>query len=314
LSANLEIGSVLTGADTERAGSLETLVLGPNSFYAAENYVLSLFQLYPNVYFHKATKAAECVFSALMLRVGMCVADDSGDATGLPSRHPIRRFFGDPDSLANVLALDDTVLWGALPMMVEAEDRAVAGFAQQLINRHLPKCVDVRQCFEQKIPPTPNADRKERAERSAEIALHCNNVLAAFEEESRSASLGATFIDRDRRTPYKKFQDSQSLLNQILIRQGTEYVDMAELSPVVAGAESFEVCRVYIGEGDNTARKVVREHNRNRTWWRGLRYGFPCRASESCEIRTRCWRRPSWPHPVAEGLLSYSAGGICRGL
>src|ERR1051326_1409353 len=46
LSANLEIGSVLTGADTERAGSLETLVLGPNSFYAAENYVLSLFQLY----------------------------------------------------------------------------------------------------------------------------------------------------------------------------------------------------------------------------------------------------------------------------
>ena len=66
-----------------------------------------------------------------------------------------------------------------------------------------------------------------------------------------------TFIDQDRRTPYKKFQDSQSLLDQILIRSGTEYVDMAEFSPVVASAETFEVCRVYISEGDIEARQML---------------------------------------------------------
>jgi hypothetical protein len=69
LQANLEVASVRTGADAEAVGSIETLVLGPKAFHAAENYVLSLFQLYPNVYFHKATKAAESVFSCLMLRV-----------------------------------------------------------------------------------------------------------------------------------------------------------------------------------------------------------------------------------------------------
>jgi hypothetical protein len=46
-------------------------------------YVLSLFQLYPNVYFHKATKAAERVFSALMLRVVGLTRDGGGGRTGL---------------------------------------------------------------------------------------------------------------------------------------------------------------------------------------------------------------------------------------
>jgi hypothetical protein len=32
---------------------------------------------------------------------------------------------------------------------------------------------------------------------------------------------------------------------------------MAEISPVVASAETFEVCRVYVTEGDTEARTVV---------------------------------------------------------
>jgi HD superfamily phosphohydrolase len=257
LSVNLEIASVRTGADTDAAGSVETLVLGPKSFYVAENYVLSLFQLYPNVYFHKATKAAECVFSALMLRIGELARDGSGDKAGLPSRHPIRRFFSDPNNLSNVLALDDTVFWGALPMMAEAGDATVSAYAKQLINRRLPKCIDVRQWFEQKIPLPHDAERQERAERAATISVHCNNVVAGVEEARQSPSTCPVFVDQDRRSPYKKFQDSQSLLNQILIRSGTEYADMAELSPVVASAENFEVCRVYITEGDTGARSMV---------------------------------------------------------
>jgi HD superfamily phosphohydrolase len=256
LSANLEVASVPTGADADATGNVETLVLGPKSFHAAENYVLSLFQLYPNVYFHKATKAAERVFAALMLRLVGLVRDGNGDKTGLPTRHPIRRFVEDPDRLSNVLALDDAVFWGALPMIIEAEDAAVADYANRLLRRCLPKCVDVRQWFEHKIPLAPNADRKERAERAAKIQLHCNNVVLVFDDWGRDRSW-PTFFDQDRRTPYKKFQDSQSLLNQILIRSGAGYVDMAEISPVVASAETFEVCRVYVTDGDPEARSMV---------------------------------------------------------
>jgi hypothetical protein len=144
-------------------------------------------------------------------------------------------------------------------MMVEADDAVIADYARRLWRRDLPKCVDVRQWFEQEIPPIRSADQKERAERGAKILFHCDNVIAAFEEWSRNRSgpAHATFIDQDRRTPYKKFQDSQSLLNQILVRAGKGTVDMAEISPVVASAETFEVCRVYITDGDTEAKDMI---------------------------------------------------------
>lgn len=41
LMANLEIGCVRASADDETSGMVDTLVLGPKAFHAAENYVLS---------------------------------------------------------------------------------------------------------------------------------------------------------------------------------------------------------------------------------------------------------------------------------
>lgn len=62
LIANIEVGSVPAGVDESPLGNLDTFVLGPKAVYAAEAYVLGLFQLYPTVYFHKATRSAEKTF------------------------------------------------------------------------------------------------------------------------------------------------------------------------------------------------------------------------------------------------------------
>jgi HD superfamily phosphohydrolase len=59
LVANLEVGSVPYGVDEKEVGLIDTFVLGPKAIFAAETYVLALFQLYPTVYFHKATRAAQ---------------------------------------------------------------------------------------------------------------------------------------------------------------------------------------------------------------------------------------------------------------
>ena len=259
LLANLEIGSVHAGADSDAAGSIETLILGPKAFRTAESYVLSLFQLYPNVYFHKSTRAAEKVFTSLMLQLINLERDGHGNKTGLPPKHPIRRFATGPDNLSNALALDDAVFWGALPLLVAASDKMVADHASRLWHRRLPKCIDIREWFEHEIPQVRSVDQPARRERNAKILLHCGNVVTAFEEwvAARKGSLPPTFIDQGRREPYKKFQDSQSLLNQILIRSGSDYIDMAEISPVVASAETFEVCRLYVIEDDEEARSVI---------------------------------------------------------
>jgi hypothetical protein len=66
------------------------------------------------------------------------------------------------------------------------------------------------------------------------------------------------FIDRYERAPYKRYQDSETPLNRILMRIGDGSPrDMAELSPVVAGAETFEICRAYVFRDDTEAHDMV---------------------------------------------------------
>ena len=251
LLANLEIGCVRADA-APGAGDVETLIVGPKAFRAAENYVLSLFQLYPNVYYHKATKAAEKVFAELMVTVLRMIRDGHYNKTGLPARHPYCLFAENPCQLDHALKLDDTVFLGTLPLMIEAEDETIARYAKQLWYRHLPKCIDVQQHFEDKIPPVQDGDCRVRDERRAEIRSCTARVISSFKNwtESLPNSVRRNLIDEASRTPYKKFENTQSPLNQIFIRSGNHYIDMARLSPVVASAETFEVCRVYVADDD----------------------------------------------------------------
>ncbi len=111
LIANLEIGTVDTGVDAQPLGKrIDMFVLGP-LLIRLPAYVSVLFQLYPTVYFHKASRGAEKVFSALMIRLIDFWRGGHSDKVGLPISHPILRFAKDSDAVENVLALDDTVFW-----------------------------------------------------------------------------------------------------------------------------------------------------------------------------------------------------------
>ncbi|HXW72172.1 MAG TPA: HD domain-containing protein [Methylocella sp.] len=68
LIANLALRSVPFGIDESQVGTIETFVIGPKAIQAAEAFVLGLFQLYPTVYFHKATRGAEKIFTELLIR------------------------------------------------------------------------------------------------------------------------------------------------------------------------------------------------------------------------------------------------------
>ena len=153
LIANLEIASLPTGVDDRQTGSVKTFVIGPKAVHAAEAYVLGLFQLYPTVYFHKATRGAEKLFTELLVRMVALAKDGAVARTGLPDRHPLIRFAVNPEDLDNALGLDDLVLWGALSQMVDAEDSLLSEFAARLRDRKLYKCVDIRSRVSHEFDP-----------------------------------------------------------------------------------------------------------------------------------------------------------------
>ena len=112
-----------------------------------------------------------------MLRVFELSQSGAGEATGLNAGHPLMRFAADPSSLARAQALDDTVLWGALPMMAEAADEHTRLRSQQLLRRDLLRCVDIWHEAAANVPDRlqgPGA----RLQRTAFINLVCETVLA----------------------------------------------------------------------------------------------------------------------------------------
>ena len=258
--ANLEVGTVPINADEEAAGEVSTLVLGPKAFYAAEHYVLSLFQLYPNVYLHKTTRGLEKIFSALLMRLHKLLMTGKADLSGLPDSHPVMLFLAEPTSLERATALDDSVFWGSLYMMCGASDEIVKNYARRLHHRKHLKCIDVRHLVEAAIPLKRGMTREDRLERDANISLALKSIFdqVSIQAEDRSEKGGPDILfDEYKRSPYKKFQDSQTPLNQILINTGSTIEDMAHLSSVVSGAESFEINRMYLNDDDTEGRSMV---------------------------------------------------------
>jgi HD superfamily phosphohydrolase len=254
LLANLEVAEVALGADEAKAGTIETLVLGPKAIQAAESYVLALFHLYPNVYLHKATRGAEVLFQALMRRLVALCADGSVAMTGLPATHPVVKFIADPRSLDCAMELDDGVFWGALPMLAEANEREVKKFSTAIRERKLLKCFDLRERVDAALPA---ADDERAEQRQARIKLNCDEVVGALKEQNQNGTV-RFFIDQYSRHPYRRFQESKTPLNQILIRVGDGPPrDLGEFSPIIAHAEPFYVCRAYIFRDDSGAEGVI---------------------------------------------------------
>jgi uncharacterized protein len=260
LMANLEIGRIATGVDSETVGEIDTFVLGPKAYYAAETYVLALFQLYPTVYLHKATRAAEKLFSTLMLRLVSLVREDNIGKTGLPAKHPMIRFARDPESLDNALSLDDAVFWGSLSMLVDADDDQIRGCAERLQARRLPKCIDVLRDLRSEIGLTMATSSEERDELKRRLERLIASIKPRLEVWAAENSQGVPRIltDRETRDPYKRFAESKGPLNQIHIRLDDNRIyDVAHSSRVIAALESFELFRAYVEDDDEDAKTAV---------------------------------------------------------
>lgn len=263
LMANLEVGSVPYGVDDKKVGEVETFVLGSKAVFAAESYVLGLFQLYPTVYFHKATRGAEKIFGELLFRI-VSLARESGGwrKTGLPKKHPLLMFAKDPDRLDLIVALDDSVLWGALSFLTEADDETVKDLSRRLRDRRLYKCIDVRERMSIELGDGAEEEIVEQA---------CQKVDTRIAERlALKADVVPRIIsDRAEREPYKRFQESKGPLNQILIRTGRpgggELIDLVKRSKVVAAIKTYKLYRVYVSDTDSAqfVEKTIKEAGAN---------------------------------------------------
>jgi len=256
LIANLELDAVPFGVEEEKVGEVETFVLSSKAIYAAETYVVGLFQLYPTVYFHKATRSSEKVFFHLFERVLRLAREGRADSVGLSKFNPIMTFAEAPDSLKNALRLDDSVVWGSLAELSESEDGMVSRMATMLRERRLPKAIDLRITISRELGDGVPQEIIDKA------VLLSRNALNEWCDEQGS-EVPPIWIDTAQRVPYKEFQEDIGPLNQILIRHNGELVDLKEVSPIVRSISPYRLDRIYVPFPNEYAEKklhdVIRE-------------------------------------------------------
>lgn len=262
LMTNLEVGNIQIGVDNVALGEVNTFVLGPKAIHAAETFVLALFQLYPTVYFHKATRVAQKMFTNLMAHLITLVKDGNSAGTGLPDNHPFIRFAKDPNCLDHVMDMDDTVFWGALPLLANAADERIKAYATALKDRRLPKCIDVWPRLMADYGPKRGETATERKKREEDIKAAKKAItenLEAWESENPASGTRRILIDDGERSPYKRIEeDDKGTLNQIHIRDTSGRIrNIVEISPVVAAIEPFEFFRIYVDKDDVEATRTV---------------------------------------------------------
>ena len=264
LIANLEIGRVPIGVDESQLGSVETFVLGPKAIYAAEAFVLGLFQLYPTVYLHKTTRGAEKIFVELLARTIGLVQDGGWSKTGLPENHPLVKFALIPHDLSLALQLDDAVVAGAFPLMQEASDPLVASLSKRLRLRLFMKAIEVREPIRLAVDPhdTGAPDLVQKIDSAVEKV---NLALTAWSQ--KADEVPRILVDKAERSPYKEvkeFSDGKGPLDRINIRAPDgRLVDLKSVSKVVAALQTFKLARAYTDDSDAEAKAVIQSEIRS---------------------------------------------------
>ncbi len=255
LLANLEVRRVKFGQDEEEVREVETLVVGQKAFLAAEAYVLGLFHLYPTVYFHKATRGAEKIFSALLTRIFQLARNKAVEQTGLGGAHPLVLFPQNPDDLRCFCNLDDAVVLGALPLLMDAKDECVRELSSRLFNRSFYKAIDVTAKLDAALialPPDQREERRRRAEAKIRVSLSESGLLEA------DASAPRVLEDVVNRDPYRRVQGDDAVLDMIYAIDRTgEVMDLSRLSKVVGALKKYETYRIYYRESDEPTKRIL---------------------------------------------------------
>lgn len=146
---NVRVAEIDIGApdeEEEPVKKVATFCLAKKALPAAEQFLLARYTLHQQVYFHKTTRCVEHLIGKMLRAVAVHAAaeHDAGPKTGLPEGHAILRFFGPAgETVANYLALDDTLVFGSLDLMAKAQDSVIADMAVRLGRRELYKTLDL---------------------------------------------------------------------------------------------------------------------------------------------------------------------------
>lgn len=219
-----------------------TFCLDRKALPAAEQFLLARYTLNEQVYFHKTTRCVEHLIAKLLGRVADLAKAESSAQAGLPSDHPVWRFFSTAEpTLADYLALDDGVVMAAFEPMARAPDPVVADLATRLRERRLYKTLDLRSFGH-------NEGRQNARARAIDTAIKAGEFSGAVHKDE-GAKIGIyTQIGGDDERTHKKLH---------VLDASTPH-EITELSPLIQALAPKQQFTRYFFENESDRESAKR--------------------------------------------------------
>ncbi|MCA0985428.1 HD domain-containing protein [Halobacillus yeomjeoni] len=117
----------------------DQVVVKESGMHAVEDYIMSRYQMYWQVYFHPVTRSAEVILSKILHRAKELY--DKGYKFKLKPIHFLSFFAGQP-TLKEYLALDESVTLYYFQMWMEEEDEVLSDLCTRFVHRRLFKYIE----------------------------------------------------------------------------------------------------------------------------------------------------------------------------
>lgn len=160
------------------------------------------------------------------------------------------------------ILLDDTVFWGSMYQFRTCQDRIVKELANAISNRKIDSMVDIWRLADEIYSELGLGDTHSAKRRVEILSYVCPEAYALIIKE-HSGWAEMLFYDKYSREVYKPVRKSGGSSQQINIRIGSEYVDIYEMSPIVASSASFHIHRLYFDLDNFFETDVLKEALRN---------------------------------------------------
>jgi HD superfamily phosphohydrolase len=226
------------GPETRESQAAPSLAIdGTKGLSAIESFILARLFMFQQVYFHKASRAAEWMIGAI-LRRAIELVQDGTPLPALPAALTAAAT-GEEPSLGQYLELDDQVLLGAIHAWEDAKDPLLADLCRRLRARALFKTVEL---FPEAGGVTQSSGDGPSSTRSSSSAAHAA-ALETARDIARSAGLDPNVyvgLDLAVDTPYA---DDESL--KVMFPKGSSRRP-AEVSFLLARLRDETVTRVRV--------------------------------------------------------------------
>ena len=178
------------GDDGGDAVYQHSFCLGYKARDAAEDFLLSRYRLYTNVYFHKTTRGFEQLFTALYSRIAELAESEEFELIGLGKDEPIVSFLTpEGETLSTYLKLDDTVIWGAVERLEQSEDDILSKIAKRLRSREKMPAIDIQTRF------LDDKELQRRAQHTIEDQFRDSLGSSVFRDEANLTLYGEIGAD-----------------------------------------------------------------------------------------------------------------------